>query len=203
MFSKIKIFCDNLSSQFINISIERKQLLEKLTNYIRLKQSENNPIHLVYICTHNSRRSHFAQIWSRVAADYYKIKNIHTYSGGTETTAFNINAIQSLVRFGFEINSKKDSLNPINEVFYDSNKIPIICFSKLYNHLTNPINDFAAIMTCNDVEQNCPFIPNANFRLLTHYSDPKEFDFTSLQDIKYDERCKEIALETFYIFSLV
>lgn len=117
MYFKIKIFCDNLSSQFNVISKNRKNTLENIANYITLKQKENKPIHLVYICTHNSRRSQFGQIWSRVAADYYKIKNINTYSGGTETTAFNINAIQSLHRLGFEINSKHDSLNPIYDVF--------------------------------------------------------------------------------------
>lgn len=58
-------------------------------------------------------------------------------------------------------------------------------------------------MTCSDAEENCPFIPEADIRLLTTYSDPKEFDYTSLQDINYDERCKEIALETFYVFSLI
>jgi arsenate reductase len=126
-----------------------------------------------------------------------------TYSGGTEITSFNMNAIQSLHRLGFEINSKEDSLNPIYEVFYDSVKTPINCFSKLYNHSTNPNNNFAAIMTCSDAEENCPFIPEADIRLLTNYSDPKEFDYTSLQDIKYDERCLEIALEIFYVFSLI
>ena len=203
MYFKIKIFCDNLSIQFNVISKNRKNTLENIDNYITLKQKENKPIHLVYICTHNSRRSQFGQIWSRVAADYYQIKNINTYSGGTEATSFNMNAIQSLHRLGFEINPKNDSLNTIYEVYYDSVKTPINCFSKLYNHSANPNSNFAAIMTCSDAEENCPFIPEADIRLLTTYSDPKEFDYTSLQDIKYDERCKEIALETFYVFSLI
>ena len=73
MYFKIKIFCDNLSSQFNVISKNRKNTLENIANYITLKQKENKPIHLVYICTHNSRRSQFGQIWSRVAADYYQI----------------------------------------------------------------------------------------------------------------------------------
>jgi hypothetical protein len=35
------------------------------------------------------------------------------------------------------------------------------------------------------------------------YDDPKAFDNTTLQDAKYDERCKQIAIETFYIFSKI
>jgi protein-tyrosine phosphatase/arsenate reductase len=40
-------------------------------------------------------------------------------------------------------------------------------------------------------------------RIATTYDDPKAFDNTPQQDAKYDERCKQIALETLYAFSLV
>ncbi|MDF2453450.1 MAG: protein-tyrosine-phosphatase, partial [Bacteroidota bacterium] len=40
-------------------------------------------------------------------------------------------------------------------------------------------------------------------RIATTYDDPKEFDNTSQQDEKYSERCKQIALETFYVFSKI
>ena len=33
--------------------------------------------------------------------------------------------------------------------------------------------------------------------------DPKAFDNTPLQDVKYDERSKQIAIETLYVFSLI
>ena len=46
----------------------------------------------------------------------------------------------------------------------------------------NPKSDFAAIMTCSDAEQNCPFIPNVALRIGTTYEDPKKSDGTSLQD---------------------
>ena len=65
----------------------------------------------------------------------------------------------------------------------------------------NPTKNFAAIMTCSDAEENCPFIPGVDLRIGTTYDDPKAFDNTELQDSKYDERSRQIALETFYIFS--
>jgi protein-tyrosine phosphatase/arsenate reductase len=37
----------------------------------------------------------------------------------------------------------------------------------------------------------------------TTYEDPKAFDGTDLQDAKYDERCKQIAIEALYVFSKV
>lgn len=203
MFQSIKSYCDQLTAEMDKISADRKLLLDQLSSYIVNKRRENKEISLVYICTHNSRRSHFGQIWSHVASRYYGIQNVHTYSGGTEITAFNRNAINSLKRIGFEIGAETNNANPVYSVRFDEKEQPVICFSKVYDHPENPKNDFAAVMTCSEAEENCPFIPNVELRIGTTYDDPKAFDNTPLQDAKYDERCRQIALETFYVFSKI
>lgn len=203
MMTSIKTYCDEIVKEFDSIPAERKILLEKISTYIQLKKQENKPIQLVYVCTHNSRRSHFGQIWAQVAANYYNIKNVQTFSGGTEATAFNINAINAIKRVGFRIEKTTDTTNPIYHLYFDETEKPIQCFSKVYHDIVNPIHEFAAIMTCSDAEENCPFIPGVELRIGTTYDDPKAFDNTPLQDAKYDERCKQIALETFYVFSKI
>jgi hypothetical protein len=140
-------------------------------------------------------------VWAKVASHYFGIKNVHTFSGGTEVTAFNINAINALKRVGFVVISDDKKTNPTYELSYDASVEPIVCFSKLYDDDANPKKGFAAIMTCSDAEENCPFVAGADTRISTTYDDPKAFDNTPLQDAKYDERCKQIALETFYVFS--
>lgn len=203
MNATIKGYLDQLGTQFDTIPNERKEILQQISAYIRSKQEQNKPINLVYICTHNSRRSHLGQIWAKVAGHYYNIENVNTYSGGTEATAFNINAISALQRVGFNIQKTTDSANPVYHVYHSDGGEPDICFSKVYDHPHNPDSEFAAIMTCSDAEENCPFIPGVELRVGTTYDDPKAFDNTPLQDEKYDERCKQIALETLYAFSLV
>lgn len=203
MYSNIKKYCDNLICDFDLISAERKILLEKISTYINSKIQEGNFINLVYICTHNSRRSHFGQICAQVAANYYQIKNVNVFSGGTEATAFNINAIKAVERIGFRIKKQSNDSNPMYHIYYSEESKPIVCFSKVYNHSQNPKTDFVAIMTCSDAEENCPFIPGVELRIGTTYDDPKTFDNTPLQDSKYDERFKQIATETFYVFSLI
>jgi protein-tyrosine phosphatase/arsenate reductase len=203
MIPLIKTFCDNLTKEFETIPDNRKEILAKITEYIATKMKENKPINLVYICTHNSRRSHFGQVWAHVAASYYGIKNVNTYSGGTEATAFNSNAISALKRIGFNIKAIDTDKNTRYRVFHDDKESPSVCFSKTYDAATNPQKEFAAIMTCSDAEENCPFIPGVELRIATTYDDPKAFDNTPQQDAKYDERCKQIALETLYAFSLV
>lgn len=201
MYPNIKTYVDGLTKEFKSIPENRKEILEKITQYIAKKREMGSPISLVYICTHNSRRSHFGQVWAHVAASYYGIKNVNTYSGGTEATAFNINAINSLKRVGFTIKPINIEKNTTYHVFHDDNETPSVCFSKTYDDVKNPQKEFAAIMTCSDAEENCPFIPGVELRIGTTYDDPKAFDNTPQQDAKYDERCKQIALETLYVFS--
>jgi protein-tyrosine phosphatase/arsenate reductase len=201
MFQSIKTYCDSLVKEFDKIPTERKEVLEKITQYIAKKTLLNKTINLIYICTHNSRRSHFGQIWAKVASEHYQIKNVHAFSGGTEATAFNSNAINALKRVGFVIISETHKKNPVYQVSFDEIEKPIECFSKVYDDPKNPQEEFAAIMTCSDAEENCPFIPGVELRIATTYDDPKAFDNTPLQDTKYDERCRQIALETLYVFS--
>lgn len=156
----------------------------------------------MYVCTHNSRRSHFGQVWAAVAADYYHISDIETYSGGTEATAFNPNAIHALQQTGFEIIREDDGANPHYTVRFGVQR-STNCFSKVFNAPENPHESFAAIMTCSDADENCPFIPGVELRIGTTYEDPKAFDNTPLQDEKYLERSNQIARECLYVFSLI
>ncbi len=202
MYPTIQSFCNNLTPRFSEISEDRKQLLQKISHFIQTKKDSDQPINLVYVCTHNSRRSHFGQVWAAVAANYFGIKNVHAFSGGTEATTFNPNAINALRKIGFDVMVDGQTINPTYTVKF-AEEAYTTCFSKVYNHPTNPKQNFAAIMTCSDAEQNCPFIPGVELRIGTTYNDPKAFDNTPQQDAAYTERATQIALECLFVFSLV
>lgn len=202
MYQSIRSLLKNLEQDFQTIPDERKDLLQKISNYIQARYDKNESINLVYICTHNSRRSHFGQVAAAIAAAYYNIDKVATFSGGTEATAFNPNAINALKTLGFNITSDEKEVNPTYQVKFGNNLITT-CFSKVYDHEANPKTDFAAIMTCSDAEQNCPFIPDVALRIGTTYEDPKKSDGTPQQDETYLTRFKQIATETLYAFSLV
>lgn len=200
MFTEIQSYLKSLEKDFNQVPEARRMILEKISNYVFQRLSSNNSVNLVYVCTHNSRRSHYGQIWAKVASVYFNIPNINTFSGGTEATAFNIHAINALKKIGFEITPQSVEKNTVYLVKFDNQLTPIECFSKVYNDIKNPQSEFAAIMTCSDAEENCPFIPGVDLRIATTYEDPKAFDGTALQDEKYSERCRQIALETLYVF---
>ena len=200
---KIKNIVQNLIQDFDKISSERKQLLESFAEFISNKNEKDEEVNLIFICTHNSRRSQFAQVWAKTSAEYYGIKNINSFSGGTEATAFNPRAVNALRKIGFEINKNDENENPIYSIQYSEKLEPLKCFSKVYNNSFNPQNNFTAIMTCSDADENCPIVFGADERFPIRYEDPKKFDDTDLEEIKYDERCREIAREMLFTFSLV
>lgn len=199
-FVNLKERCDALAANFVEITTERKQILDALSQIIRQKIADGNKIQLVYICTHNSRRSHLGQVWAATAAAYYKVNHVTTFSGGTEATAFNHNAIKALERSGFIVEKQENNHNPKYQVFFGENQ-STICFSKKFDDQANPRDNFIAVMTCSDADENCPYIPGCDARIGTTYNDPKAYDNTIMVDEKYMERSNQIALESLYVFS--
>ncbi|WP_374464710.1 low molecular weight phosphatase family protein [Chryseobacterium sp.] len=182
---------------------DRKDVLEPLISFIQQKVDDRKEVNLNFICTHNSRRSHLAQIWAQTAASFFAIPEVHCYSGGTETTALFPKIAATLTDQGFTVFSVSDTTNPVYAVKYDDNSLPIIGFSKKYDSLFNPVSGFAAIMTCSQADGECPFIPGAEKRIPITFEDPKISDNTPDQTAVYAERSLQIAEEIFYVFSKI
>lgn len=202
MYPKLKTYINKLESGFDSIPSKRKAQLREVAEYIRSKRESGEAAKLNFICTHNSRRSHLAQIWTSVAARYYGIKNIETYSGGTEATAFNPRAVEAIERAGFKAENPGGE-NPKYKISFSESDKPMICFSKKFDDDFNPDKNFAAIMTCSDADDNCPFVPGAEFRKPITYTDPKEADGTDREMEVYDERCQQISIEMLYMMNAV
>ncbi|WP_300434610.1 protein-tyrosine-phosphatase [Christiangramia sp.] len=185
----------------LEIPENRKKILQPLINYIEKEKNSEKAVQLNFICTHNSRRSQFGQVWAQAISDHYGIKT-KCFSGGTEKTAFHQNAIESLTRAGFRIESSEGE-NPHFQVNYSEENDSLNCYSKVYDAEENPSENFAAVMTCSHADENCPFIPGAKARIALDYDDPKEFDGTSQVKEKYDERSDQIASEMIYVFKSI
>lgn len=185
------------------ITSKRKAILQQLIDYIQSKTDQQEYIRLNFICTHNSRRSHFSQVWAQTAAHYYNVKNVQCYSGGTEATALFPMVAETLRHSGFKITQASDDNNPIYFIKFADKQHPIIGFSKKFDDAFNPQSDFAAIMTCSHADANCPFIAGAEQRIATTYNDPKESDNTPQQKSAYNESSQLIATEMFYVFSKI
>lgn len=194
---------DTYTKEFDQIPEDRKKALKKLSLFIESKIKAGEKAELIFICTHNSRRSHISQIWAQTAAEYYNVPNVIAYSGGTEATAFNPRAVKAMEDAGFKITKTTDSTNPLYEVRFADDATPIKAFSKKYDSDGNPKNGFGAVMTCSQADKNCPIVTGATVRVAIPYDDPKEFDGTAQEGAKYAERVHQIGREILYAFSLI
>lgn len=201
LFSEIENVIKELNSQ--TISSERKETLQPLIDFIQKKVSNNQDIRINFICTHNSRRSHLSQVWAQTMANYFSIKNVTCYSGGTEATALFPMVAETLQNSGFKVKILSEGNNPVYSIKYDDDSHPIIGFSKKLDDDFNPKSEFAAIMTCDSANETCPFVPGAEKRIPITFEDPKAFDNTPQQAEKYNERSLQIATELLYVFSQI
>ena len=126
LFQAIK---DTVNTLDVNqISEERKEILQPLIDFIKERKETNQHILLNFICTHNSRRSHLAQIWAQVMAEYYQIDKVNSYSGGTEATAMFPKVAETLTSQGLQIKKATETDNPIYYINLGDNIQPCYWF---------------------------------------------------------------------------
>ena len=179
---------------------DRVEVLTPLVDLIKSRIAQQKPVDLVFICTHNSRRSVLGQFWAQAMA-HQKGLTLRTYSGGTEATACNERTVAALIRAGVRVEGDMSQVNPQYQAFYDLDQPPLVLYSKLYDAPELPQSDFVAVMTCASTDEGCTFIPGALVRLPIRYEDPKAFDNTPREADAYDECCAQIAAEMKFVFS--
>lgn len=201
LFEKLEYFINLVDTKIIDE--EREKTLQPLIEFIQEKVDKNDEVKLNFICTHNSRRSHLAQIWAQTAAHYFSIPNVLCYSGGTEATAVFPAVIATLKDSGFNICTMTSSENPKYAIKYSESQSSIIGFSKRWDDTSNPKDSFCAVMTCSEADGDCPVVFGAEKRVPIHYSDPKAFDNSPEKMKQYSKTSLKIATEMWYIFSQI
>lgn len=201
MLPILKEFILNISKE--SIPKNRRDTIQPLVNFIQKKVDQQEKIRLTFICTHNSRRSHLAQVWAQTMAYYFRIEAVFCYSGGTIATALFPTVIQTLSEMGFSIHKLTHGKNPIYNIKYAVNEPSIISFSKEWHNEFNPKNEFAAILTCSQADEDCPNIWGAEKRISLPFEDPKTYDNHPRKILKYKAINIEIASELYYVFSKI
>lgn len=207
MFPSIEQFINESVSQ-TQIPEARQHLLLEAAETLHDQLAEPGPAPLLLcVCTHNSRRSHFARVWAALMQRLL-FEGEHPFkveSAGTEATACNPRTVASLKRAGFNITTDEDDSrstpeNPVYLCQYAEEEPPLRLWSKTLDDesITQPLT---AIMTCSDADQNCPYIPGARARIRMTFEDPKSSDDTPEEAATYDARSAQIAAEMHYLFS--
>lgn len=173
---------------------------KEIANFLKEEIRDLGSVKICFVCTHNSRRSQFAQAWMTVLSTQNRLP-IKVFSAGTEQTACNPRTIESLKRNGFNlISTKGDSTNPVYCLNWSG--VGVELFSKIISDVESD-KPYLAVMTCNDADENCPYIPEAKKRITFTFIDPKHSDDTPIEEETYDETCLEIKTEIEQIINLI
>lgn len=197
-FPSLHSWISELIDDFEEIPPERKRILGELVSAIRDNYEKKNVAQLVFICTHNSRRSQFAQVLAQACAKFAGLEAIESFSGGTEITQVHPTVIKVLEILGFRI-AQTGSTNPNHAIQFGPDQPPLHCFSKKFGDPPNPTSGFIAVMTCTDADEACPFVPGASHRIALPYEDPKISDGTVAEIETYGNRARQIAAEMLWV----
>lgn len=175
----------------------RQEALEPLARWIGARTAQGKRANIIFVCTHNSRRSHISQIWAQAAAHHMGLSHVVTWSGGTEATAFNPRAVRAMRDAGVRLEDTGRRVSGENVVYratYGAELDEQDLFSKVYTDLANPQEGFAAVMVCDSADAACPLVIGADLRVRLPFIDPKRADDTPEEALIYAESAQEIGL---------
>jgi arsenate reductase (thioredoxin) len=186
------------------IPAERKESLNELAENVELNIREYGLASLNFICTHNSRRSQLAELWFRTGVGYFGLEHISSFSGGTESTAFNHRMVAAIARAGFSVETVAEGENPKYIVRTNPQEMNYaLMFSKKYNESYNPQKNYIAVMVCSQADEGCPVVFGASARVAIPYEDPKNYDDSPEESAAYDAKIKEIGREMLYVLKMI
>ncbi len=191
---------DLLTTSFDMIDEPHREAGEKFVNWIVKNYKPGQPLHATVICTGNSRRSILGATLGNIAAAYYGMPEIRFHSGGTAPTACNRRTVVALKNIGVEIEptgreaprGEPRTANPTLLIRWGTG-LEATEFSKTYFDASNPQQGFAALMVCGEADAACPLVKGAAVRISMPYLDPKIYDDSPYEALKYAERRDDIG----------
>ena len=189
-----------LATTFDMLGESQLQASRQLADWLAKNYDSSKTLHVIVVCTGNSRRSMLGACMGNMAAAYYGLDKVRFHSGGTAPTAFNKRTIATLKAIGFEISPTGEEAergepktgNAKYRVVWGTG-MESIEYSKRYSDASNPVSGFAAVMVCTEADSECPNVQGAAFRLSMPFLDPKSYDDGQYETVKYAERRDDIG----------
>ena len=180
----------------------RSKKIKKIASAIETLVHEHGEVNVIFVCTHNSRRSQACELWAHTFIHHFGLKGVKVYSAGTEKTKFNYRMADAARRWGFRVGVHRDTSEEVYSIASPYNKDDARSYtSKVLDDKTLPRENVVAIMTCDHADQNCPSVPGAVARFSLNYKDPSTYDGDPAETSLYDVVFKKIGMEMGVLFA--
>ena len=194
----LRTFLDDRMREREDIPPARLQVLRELADRVREREGTAR---VMFVCTHNARRSHLAQVWMHAACAGAGVREIECFSAGAEVTRVHPAVLAALSHAGLRVREITGGANPVVEVSGSLSRDeprdipPLRLFSKQIDDPSNPRDGFIVVTVCSDADAACPVVRGAAARVHLPYEDPKIADGTPRELDTYGDRSAQIARE--------
>ena len=200
LFPALQLHADLLMTQFDMIAPEHQAATTRLAVWIAKNYALEKHLDIVLLCTTNSGRSVLGASFGRLAAAYHGLDKLKFHCAGNAATAFNPRTVKTLQEIGFEIEKTPErafteSKKEVNWIynFKWGTDMAAREFSKKYDDAAMPGGNFAAILICSELDDNCVAARGASIRFAVPYFNPGLYDNSSFETAKYGERRDDIG----------
>ncbi len=201
LYPIINEYVRDFPGEFRKIPEDRRYRLNEIIYFLEEQEKNNAPWQLLFVSTNQSSISQMAQVWAKAASYYFGFTNFDSYSGGINPDEISVSTITTLEKAGFIVYKNEINGTGVYRIKYSYNLKPIIAFPKKIEHVKNPYSDFMAVIVDENAEINIQKIKGTYHRLFLDYEDPIGYEGSELEDQMYEESCKRVAVEMFYVFS--
>ncbi len=184
-----------------NIPEERRYRLNEIVYFLAEQYTGNNNGQVLFITTNEATVGQMASAWSKAAAYYFGFRNFQAYTGGLKPEKITENTIISLEKAGFIVYKSTTGGMDQYRIKYSYNLDPLVSFPKKLDHSRNPSANYMAVVLDKNADMNINDIRGTYNRLFLDYEDPAGYQGAFVETAKYDETCRRIAIEMFYVFS--
>lgn len=201
MYNNLKISIEDWNLPFNSFSKKRLKILDQLMVYLKELVAKKLELNVIFVCTHNSRRSQFAQFWLDTFLHNFGIENYNIFSAGTVETEVHKNVISVIEHYGFTV-TKDSEINNKKYKIALGKGYEINLFSKeITSVLEAGLGSFVLIFVCDSAYENCPFVIENQKHFSLTFEDPGRYD-EDLNALEYYQKCAyKIAAEMHYLAS--
>ena len=194
-------YLNKISSEDISLSEARREQVEEIERGIKRLFVSHDSLNIVFLCTHNSRRSQFAEFFGRAWVNYFDIAHMEVYSAGVELTQVHNHVADALDEAGFLVSRSPIAMgNQYPIVLMGSDRISRQLYSKTISDELLPKYDFITIAVCDHAAESCPIMPGSLGRFVLPFTDPGKYDDTSNALSHYRDTRDEIAQTLYSLF---